>query len=554
MRKLFLTWAAAVAAVALVGCKEDNPEPVPAPVIHLNQNQQFHFFAAGGNGEIKYSIANPVEGVTLHADCEANWVTDVTAGEANVTFNVAENAEEEVRNAEIVLSYDGAEPVKVNVTQASAVYNSFQITVDELLPSTVTLSCVPSDAEATYVFSVMRQSEFDEYGSDQAVIDSDVEYVKENPSRLRKGSIDKEEFSLIYQGVPYVVYAFGVTEEGKVTSKELFKQTFNAPERPSVSFGEVALIPAEGGKVTVSYTVDNPIAGKTITATAGYGVDWIHDINVTDTEISFVADANSAAEPGSDPRTGFISVSYPEAYNASLTFKQASPEKPAFEVSITKLWSNVIEFQVVPADLTCTYVAKVMNASKADEMTDAQIVADDVASFTAPDWYGNPGKIEKKYKDEYGYEEGDLWEGAQTVSDEGISEYVKKYYIIVYGMDLEGNLTTDKIIRIPFETAAKPVITVDDFGMVPVEGGTYTVGYSIENERKGEPVRASVGGWNTDWIHDLVLDTEKHTVTFTVDKNTDTKGYSDYRSASVSISHADASYTNIMVKQLYPEE
>lgn len=53
----------------------------------------------------------------------------------------------------------------------------------------------------------------------------------------------------------------------------------------------------------------------------------------------------------------------------------------------------------------------------------------------------------------------------------------------------------------------------------------------------------------------LVLDTEKHTVTFTVDKNTDKKGYySDYRSASVSISHADASFTNIMVKQLYPEE
>lgn len=91
--------------------------------------------------------------------------------------------------------------------------------------------------------------------------------------------------------------------------------------------------------------------------------------------------------------------------------------------------------------------------------------------------------------------------------------------------------------------------------MVPVEGGTYTVGYSIENERKGEPVKASVAGWgSSDWIHNLVLDTEKHTVTFTVDKNTDKKGYSDYRSASVSISHADASYTNIMVKQLYPEE
>lgn len=112
MRKLFLTWAAAVAAVALVGCKEDNPEPVPAPVITLESESTVSFFAAGGNGEIKYSIANPVEGVTLHADCEADWVTDVTAGEANVTFNVAENADEEVRNAEIVLSYEGAEPVK----------------------------------------------------------------------------------------------------------------------------------------------------------------------------------------------------------------------------------------------------------------------------------------------------------------------------------------------------------------------------------------------------------------------------------------------------------
>ena len=44
MRKLFLTWAAAVAAVALVGCKEDNPEPVPAPVITLESESTVSFF------------------------------------------------------------------------------------------------------------------------------------------------------------------------------------------------------------------------------------------------------------------------------------------------------------------------------------------------------------------------------------------------------------------------------------------------------------------------------------------------------------------------------
>lgn len=556
-KNLFLGVAAA-AALLLSACKEDEPV-VEAPVVSVVSESSLAVPAAGGQCEVKYSVANPVEGVTLTAASDAAWLSNFTVDETAVTFDVAENADEDVRTADVVLSYEGAESVKVSVSQASAVYDSFVITVDKLLPSSVTLSCVPSSQEATYVFSVMKKTEFDEYGSDQAVMDADAAYVKENPGRLRQGSIDKEDFSLIYQGASYVVYAFGVTAEGKITSKSLFKAEFDAPQRPSVSFGEVSLIPAEGGKVTVSYTVENPIEGEKITAAAGYGVDWIHDIAVSDSEISFVADANSAAEPESDPRTGFINVSYPEAYNASLVFKQASPEKPkpTFDVKITQLWSKKVVFTVTPSDLSCTYVAEVKNASMIEGKTDKEIVDADVASFTQKNpWTGVAGKIEKRHEDEYGDVVGQLWEGVQSVTDDGVSPYVKNYVIVVYGLDLDGNMTSESVKRVAFETAQPPVITVGALtpATLPADGGTYTVSYSISNKREGEAVevKATGFGWGVeDWVH--VVEVTDSTIKFTVDKNTGEKGYIDYRTCSLSISHADANYGTLKIMQYYPD-
>lgn len=555
MRKTFLMGLAAVAALVFAGCKEENPAVEP-PVITLGSESSLSFPAVGGQGEIIYSVANPVEGVVLKADSDAEWVENLQVSEASVTFDVAANDAEDVRDADIVLSYGDAEPVKVNVSQASAVYTSFRITVDKLLPSAVTLSCVPSDPEAGYLFSVMKQSEFDEYGSEQAVIDSDVEWAKSHPDRVRHGAFEKEDFSLISQGASYVVYAFGFNDEGKVTSKGLTKITFDAPQRPSVTLGSIDLVPVEGGKVTVSYSVENPIEGASLTVDAGYGIDWIHDIQVSDKEISFVVDANSAAEPESDPRKGFINVSYPEAFNASAVFYQASPAKakPTFDVKITTLWSNKVVFTVTPSDLACTYVADVRNAEKIADMSDADLVAADIQEFTKPDWNNNPGKIEKKHE-EYGYMEGDVWEGVQTITEDGISSYVKKYVIVVYGLDLDGNMTSEKILRVPFETAEKPVITVGSIDRLPAEGGKYSVKYSIQNKREGESVDvvATGFGWGvTEWVHiDTVTD---DTITFTVDKNSDTMGYIDYRTCSISISHADASYGTVKIMQSYPEE
>ncbi|KWW28376.1 MAG: S-layer domain-containing protein, partial [bacterium P201] len=68
-------------------------------------------------GEIEYSITNPVEGQSLTATTDAEWISNITVGASAVTFTCTTNDGEEDREAIITLSYTGATDVEVAVTQ-----------------------------------------------------------------------------------------------------------------------------------------------------------------------------------------------------------------------------------------------------------------------------------------------------------------------------------------------------------------------------------------------------------------------------------------------------
>ena len=94
--------------------KPDTPE-VKDPVLTLTSDATMEFTAEGGAGEITYTLQNAVEGTTLTATCEAEWVKDVTAGET-VTFAVAAN-DGDAREAKVVVAY-GEQKFEVAVKQA----------------------------------------------------------------------------------------------------------------------------------------------------------------------------------------------------------------------------------------------------------------------------------------------------------------------------------------------------------------------------------------------------------------------------------------------------
>lgn len=124
MKRLLLL----LALVAFAACQPETPEPQPQPdpdpqpevkdpVLTLTSETLLEFAAEGGKGTITYTLENATEETELEAACEAEWITNLTVGE-NVTFTVAANDVEQVRETSISVTYGGLE-FAVDIKQAA---------------------------------------------------------------------------------------------------------------------------------------------------------------------------------------------------------------------------------------------------------------------------------------------------------------------------------------------------------------------------------------------------------------------------------------------------
>ena len=104
----------------LVGGDEGGESPSePAPVLSVTSTE-VSLEATDVDGEIEYSVENPVDGVSVVASTEAKWISDFAYDVANkVSFKVEKN-NSTAREAVITLSYTGAASKTVTVKQAAA--------------------------------------------------------------------------------------------------------------------------------------------------------------------------------------------------------------------------------------------------------------------------------------------------------------------------------------------------------------------------------------------------------------------------------------------------
>lgn len=181
---------------------------------------------------------------------------------------------------------------------------------------------------------MISKSEYDDLGGDQALVASDIEaFLKPdwlgNPGRIDQylTSGDKEDFFSIFSSAPQYVYAYGLTADGTATTP-VVKTEITPPERPQINASNPDTLPLEGGIVEVTYTIDHPVGDRLPTIETAWGLEWAHDFTVTPAKITFVLDPNTAAEPGSEPRTSFFRIQYPDAYDKVITLRQPAPDRP----------------------------------------------------------------------------------------------------------------------------------------------------------------------------------------------------------------------------------
>lgn len=313
------------------------------------------------------------------------------------------------------------------------------------------------------------------------------------------------------------------------------------PEPPvvTITWNNDTVIPAEGGEYQATYTIDNPIEGAVPEAVPAE--DWITVTSVADGIISFSV-AENGAEPGSEPRSGSIAVSYPETEGIpAITFTQEAPEKQTltFEIDVKEVTSSSVTFDINVSDENATYYRSVMEKSEFDAFeNDMAIIQADIDYFLEESWYG-PGTIEEN-----------LYTGSESDCYEYLYNADTDYYIYAYGLNADGTVTTDGITKVLVHTTPKPVLTVewDNSTVIPVEGGSYEVPFTITNPIEGETLTANATYACTDWVTDVSVDEEKGVIKFTVLPSTDvTPSYYETRTGGITFYYPDLAYTPTII-------
>lgn len=164
--------------------------------------------------------------------------------------------------------------------------------------------------------------------------------------------------------------------------------------------------PAEGGAFSVGYTVENPVEGATITPQ--YEAEWITDMKVGETEITFTVAATDIEQA----REAEIILNYSEKdVTASFKVKQDGKTAPAeaFEIVIDEedITYNSILVSVYPADKEMTYVIMGISEEYYTELGNDDAVIAALVEFmkSNADSYG---MTIEAFMDQYMLEKGDV--------------------------------------------------------------------------------------------------------------------------------------------------
>lgn len=223
--RLFIVLAAV--AGALVSCDPVEPE-VAVPVIEL-ASEKVQLTAEGEAVQVVYNIVNAVEGVNITVTEDADWLEVNAAKPRILEFSATTNDTDAVRQAEVTVSYEGAESKVITVSQDVWVA-PISITVHETDATTATFSVAVADADLTWIAQCVGKEWWEAYKTEEEVFTEDMSYFQWMAgdmgislteylnSILLKGSKEGLRFNGLDPLSDYVIYVYGMTAEGEPTT------------------------------------------------------------------------------------------------------------------------------------------------------------------------------------------------------------------------------------------------------------------------------------------------------------------------------------------------
>ena len=278
-------------AFVAVSCQK---EPVATNKNIVTYVESLEAQPEGETFRVNYSIASPVEGMSLEVKCNAEWVTVdvVTASFFDIT--VAKNDSGAERTTKLTLGY-GNDTKSLNISQ-KAWEAPLAVKVENVGATSVTFSVTALDEETTWIGQIVDKVWFDQM-DEEDIFDEDMRYyyamAEENgvaleeylATILSKGSHSNLRMAGLDPEWEYVVYIYGMNTAGEKTTS-IYSEAFTTTA------------PYEGNDVTFDFdiTVNRAIAHIEITP-SHEGVAYYNNlITYEDFESLYGKDINAAAD------------------------------------------------------------------------------------------------------------------------------------------------------------------------------------------------------------------------------------------------------------------
>ncbi|MBQ0044461.1 MAG: BACON domain-containing protein [Bacteroidales bacterium] len=213
---------------------------------------------------------------------------------------------------------------------------------------------------------------------------------------------------------------------------------------PSLEISSVTIDGAEGS-YSVPYSIKNPVEGTKLQASTT--ADWISDVKVIDTDVTFAATANLSA-----PRSTELKVSYGDL-SKTVSVTQSSFRFESFNLSVSNIKSTGATVKIQPRSYKGNYFFEVFSKAAVDRYlaldtnkpgdsayADALYQSDldylmEMATNKNEDLYDYLLSIPNMYKVTVTGESTEI-----TYSN---LKRDTEYYVVAYGMDFDGTRTTE---------------------------------------------------------------------------------------------------------------
>ena len=220
---------ALIAIVGIVACQKE-PATTPNAVIEV-ETTELTFNDRGETKSLSYTIKNSLNGESLTASTEAEWVTiSVEADKLNIT--ASGNYDDAERTAEVTLAYKGAENVILTLSQGRITAEKpIEVELVVYDATTITISVLTADPTTTWVPMVTYKESWDYYkGNENDIFQADLEYFEYLAdmndislsdflsSIVGTGSEESIRITKLEPKTEYVVYVYGISLEGERTT------------------------------------------------------------------------------------------------------------------------------------------------------------------------------------------------------------------------------------------------------------------------------------------------------------------------------------------------